>query len=294
MRWSTTRLVLMVASVLVCVSVLNASAAARREVVDQAGRKVQVPEHPSRVLCLCTSVTDTMVRLGAAERLAGIDEYSRVVPGASNLVVLSKGSAISREQVLARRLDLAFVWWYQDDAVRTLEDLHIPTVKIRCGRAEEVPATIRCVGDCLGLSEASNELAQRVSGEVEALRRSAPTNGPRVYVELYGPFKTSGRETFLNDLVELAGARNVAGEATGAVLLSGERLLQSNPEVVLLIKGFGTPDEFSRRGGVSGLSAVKDHRVLMIDRACLVAGAGVADEVANLRRLLSVENQIER
>lgn len=87
-----------------------------REVVDMTGRKVRVPADPARVLSLCTSANDTMVALGEAARLAAIDEYGRVVPGVRRAQVIGKGSAISREAVLALGIDLAFVWWYQDDA----------------------------------------------------------------------------------------------------------------------------------------------------------------------------------
>jgi iron complex transport system substrate-binding protein len=296
MRFGATRFVLVTAAVVgwACAASAGAGSGATRQVEDATGRRVQVPERPKRVLSLCTSVTDTVLRLGAAERLAGIDEYSRVVPGASNLVVLGKGSAISREQVLARGIDLAFVWWFQDDAARTLEELEVPTVMVRCGRVEEVPGTIRFVGQCLGLKEAADKLAASVAGQLEDLRRSAGTNGPRVYVELYSPFKTSGRDSFLNDVVALAGGRNVAGDASGAVLFSGERLLQSDPEVVVLIEGFGTPETFRRRGGLENLSAVKSGRVHVIDRYCLVAGAGVSADVSRLRSLFGLNNEARK
>jgi iron complex transport system substrate-binding protein len=260
-------------------------------VTDAGGQVVSVPAQPQRILSLCTTVTDTLLRLGQKERLAGIDEFSRIVPGATNLPVLGKGSALSREQVLARQVDLAFIWWYQDDAARMLEELRVPVVRIRCGRAEEVPATIQLVGDCLGLADAASELGSSVSARLVRLRQSAGTNGPRVYVELYSPFKTSGRESYLNDLIELAGGRNVAGEAAGPVLFSVERLLQSDPEIVLLIDGFGTPEQFARRGGLENLSAVKTGRVYPIDRYCLVAGAALPEDVTNLRRLFNSHTQ---
>jgi len=154
-----------------------------------------------------------------------------------------------------------------------------------------VPATIRLVGECLGLADAASELARSVSARLVSLRQSAGTNGPRVYVELYSPFKTSGRESYLNDLIELAGGRNVAGEAAGPVLFSGERLLRSDPEVVLLIDGFGTPEQFARRGGLENLSAVKTGRVYPIDRYWLVAGAALPEDVTNLRRLFNAHTQ---
>jgi iron complex transport system substrate-binding protein len=259
-----------------------------RAIKDSTGQTVTVPAHPERVLSLCSSATDTILRLGEGARLAGIDEYSRVVPGATHLPVLGKGSAISREQVLAREIDLAIVWWFQDDVAQLLADLRVPVAKLRCSRADDVPASIRLVGQCLGATNAAHALAQSVA---EKLARLAPTDTRttlRVYLELYSPFKTSGRDSYMNDLIELAGGRNIAADATGPILLSSEQLLAADPQCVVLLAGFGTPEQFARRGGLENLSAVKARRVHILDRYGLVAGAGLPEGVAALRRLLAL------
>ncbi len=141
-----------------------------RPVTDAASRTVRVPARPLRVLSLCTSATDTIVRLGAADRLAAIEEHGRIVPGSGGATVVGKGSAISQEQVLALSIDLAFVWWYQDDAAETLARLSVPIVRMRCRRAEDVPGMVRLVGRCLDLPAA----ADRLAGQVEAALRDAP------------------------------------------------------------------------------------------------------------------------
>jgi iron complex transport system substrate-binding protein len=277
----------------VLASVFFVRVARAGEVADSTGRTVAVPENPRHILSLCTSVTDTLLRLGAGDRLAGIDEYSRVVPGATNLAVLGKGGAISREQVLARNVDLAFVWWFQDDAAQLLADLQVPTVKIRCGRADEVPVTIRLIGRCAGLTDAAGRLADGVAAQLESLRRTSATNGPRVFLELYSPFKTAGRDSYLNDLIELAGGRNVAAAASGSILFSSEQLLAADPQCVILLSGFGTPEQFARRAGLEHLSAVRSNRVYILDRYCLVAGAGLPEGVAALRQLIHSNSTLQ-
>ena len=63
-------------------------ATAVRSVRDATGREVQIPVQPTRVLSLCTTVTDTLARLGLLDRLAGMDEYSKVVPGTERVAIL--------------------------------------------------------------------------------------------------------------------------------------------------------------------------------------------------------------
>ena len=61
-------------------------------------RTVRIPHRPTRILSLCTTATDTLVALGAADRLIAIDEFSRIVPGAERAAVVGKGGAISRKR----------------------------------------------------------------------------------------------------------------------------------------------------------------------------------------------------
>ena len=226
-----------------------------REVVDMTSRTVRIPQRPTRILSLCTSATDAIVTLDAGDRLVAIDEFSRIVPGAERAAVVGKGGAISREKVVELGVDLAFVWWYQDDAAATLEDLGVPAVRIRSVRADELPNEIRLVGQCLGCSEAADRSATRIS-DFLALRKPAKS-GNRVYIEMYGPLKTVGRRTYIGDLLELAGGQNVAGDAAEGVLLSAEKLIEADPDVILCVGQPADAAAFAARPGMDGLRAVR-------------------------------------
>jgi iron complex transport system substrate-binding protein len=273
-----------------------AGRSAGREVVDMTGRTVAVPTEPTHILSLCTSASDAMVALGEASRLAAIEEFGRVVPGVGHAQVIGKGSAISREQVLALGIDLAFVWYYQDDAAAMLEELRVPVVRVRTGRAGEVPAMIRLVGDCLNRQTAAKPLAHRVEEflAAPAARAASGAGKPRVYLELYGPYKTVGRDSYMNDLLELAGADNIAADTAGTVLLSSERLIQADPDVILFAEGFADAEGIAGRPGMAGLKAVREHRVFPIDRRWLVAGPGLPEAVTRIREVLAGAVQNER
>ena len=101
------------------------SAAPGRELTDATGRRVTVPDEPRRMASLCTSATDTLLRLGLGDRLVAIDEYSRVVPGAEALPVMGKGSAISREQVI--EIQSAIDLFIEEAARRVGGGANIPT-----------------------------------------------------------------------------------------------------------------------------------------------------------------------
>lgn len=262
-----------------------------RQITDMTGRKVDIPAGPLRVLSLCTSATDTQIRLGAAESLAAIDEYGRIIPGSQNAKVIGKGSAISREQVVAMRINLAFVWWYQDDAAAMLHDLGVEVVRIRSGRASELPATIRLVGGCLNKEEQAGALAQHVESFLSRATMR-PGNMPRkVFLELYGPYKTAGRETYTDDLLKLVGADNIAAEAKGSVVLSAEKLAQADPDVLLCVGSQAEADALAKRVGMTDLRAVRQGHVAALDRYWLVAGPNLPESVEQIRTTIEKVGQ---
>lgn len=263
-----------------------------REIRDMTGRAAQIPVKPQRILSLCSSATDTLVRIGAAEKIAAIDEYNRIIPGVTKAAVIGKGSAVSQEQILSLDVDLAFIWWYQDDAASLLKELSVPTIRIRNGRAKEVPQMIRLVGKCLNRSIFADNLAADVDEYVRtaAVENASHLKKQRVYLELYGPFKTVGKDTYISDLIKLAGYENIADDVSGSMLISAERLIESDPDVILFVKGFETAKSMAGRSGMAKMTAVRTERIYSIDRYWLVAGAGLPAAVENLHKLLAADS----
>ena len=240
----------------------------------------QAAPRPARVLSLCTTATDVLCAIGAGDQIAAIDEYGRVVPAATNITVIAKGSALAREEVLVRHIDLAFIWWYQDDAATLLEELAVPVVRIRAGRAAELPATVRLIGQRVGRAEPADRLAAELAAFLQS-HTNAPANPPRVYLELYGAYKTVGGDSYLNDLITLAGGTNVAaGIARSSVVFSAEQLIAAKPDVILFVNGFATPETIAARPGLAGTRSVG------LDRQWLVAGSRLPEAVARLRAVI--------
>ena len=246
---------------------------------------------PQRILSLCTTATDVLCAIGAGERLSAIDEYGTAVPEASKVPVIVKGSAISKEEVLARKVDLAFVWWYQDDAAKLLRELRVPVERIRCGRAGELPATVRTIGRRVGREVEANRLADQLTVFLRDCPTTPAPDAPRVYLELYSPSRTMGTESYLNDLIMFAGGINIAGGATrSSVLLSQEELLVANPSVILFVRGFATPEAIARRPRLFALPAVRRGAVVALDRQWLIAGSRLPEAVAHLRAAIHKDN----
>lgn len=266
-----------------------------REATDMTGRRITVPVRPQRILSLCTAATDTLVAIGAGRRIAAVDEYSHAIAGAESAAVIGRAGSLSREQVLARRIDLAFVWWYGDDVAARLTELGVPVVRIRQPRASGVPEMIRIVGECAGEREAGEREASRIAECLAKLAESAPpARRPTVYLELYGASKTVGVDSYMSDLLELAGGKNVVRENRGAMIFSPEALITADPAFIVTVEGFATAAEIAARPGMAGLSAVKAGRIWAIPRRLLVSGPSLPEAVAAIHQILTEKKQTKK
>jgi len=258
-----------------------------RKIKDQTARTVAIPERPQRILSLSSSATDTLVRLGQTHRLCAVDEYNRNVPGIGTAMCISKGSAISREQIQSLKVDMAFIWWFQDDAAHLLDDISVPVVRIRTGRAGELSETIRLVGECINFQNDADHMAQSL---VEWVAKNAPTpatNCPRVYIEFYAPLKTIGKDSYTNDMIEMAGGQNIANAKQGRVLFSVEGLIAADPDIVMVVGDTSALQAAIQRPEMSNLRAVREKRAFAVSPSWLIPGAGLPVAVENFRAIIS-------
>lgn len=257
------------------------------EIEDMTGRTVSIPEDPQRILSLSTTVTDTILRLGEYNRLAGIGLESTYIPGSQLARVLGQGGSIVKRQVVALGIDMAFAWEDDEDSFGVLSDLKVPVVSVSRPRAANVPDIIHFVGKCLGQSEHAEMLSRPT---VEFLKSQAAQPPPEkeisVYLEMGAPYATVGSGTYVDDLLTLAGARNVAADEEGRVRISPEKLREADPDVILFVKEFGDARAFTSRPELGELQAVNKQRIFPIPRYWLVPGPALPKAVESVRNVI--------
>ncbi len=241
----------------------------------------------NRIFSSCAVANDILIRLGAGSQLAAIDEFGRIIDGTTAIPVIGRGEQISAEQLLALRINYAIVWNYQRTLQQQLSRLSIPFQTLEPPRLATYPALVDKLAKLTKTTAAAASLHSELT--VQATTRSSTVKRPKVYLELYSPGKTVSAESYGNDLIELAGGENIGKAAIGNLTLSGEWILQQQPEVILFIDGFSTRKELENRPGFSALPAVRAGRIHAIDRKLLIAGCSPSEAVAFLHQLFYPE-----
>lgn len=230
-------------------------------VIDQLGREVHVPFPPQRIVSLVPSQTELLYDLGLAERVVGItkfcvhpEEWFRNKPRVGgtknvnldavrsllpNLIIANKEE---NEQSQIEALAKEFPVWVSDvnDLTSGLE-------------------MITSIAKMTDTMEKGAALTRTISSEFEAVRPQKKSTV--VYLIWKDPFMAAGSDTFIHDMMQRCGFRNLVG--TGRYPEVSENQLQDlQPELLLLSS---EPYPFKEEHIRSLKVLLPDTEVLLVD-----------------------------
>lgn len=255
-----------------------AAAAFPLTVTDDEGTAVTIPAQPERIVTLTPAATETLFALGVGDRLVGKSEDIFLYPPeAADVPDVEKfdGSAIvvDIEQILAANADLVIAggnFGTPPDAVQKLRDLGVPVVVVYAPSVEGVFTDIELLGAAVGRPDAGAAMAQRMRDEFAAVADAvAGEPRPRVYYEIdatgayYGP----ADESFLAEMISLAGGEPVTTGSPTAYDIPAERLVAADPEIILLADAaYGvTAEDVAARPGFDTMTAVVNGDIRPIE-----------------------------
>lgn len=242
---------------------------------DALGRTVTVPEPPARIVSLTPSVTEILYALGLGDRVIGVSKWSDYPAEAQAKPAVGDALALNYEKLIALEPDLVV-----GDAnlvknfLQKLSELKLRVFAIAPTSLDEVMEAVLQVGAVTGRKTQADKVVQemkkRRDAVVAALKGLPESRKPRVFVEIWNePLMTAGPGSFIDELVKLAGGRNIAFDAGSAwPQFSPELVVARNPEVIVLTQF--NKKEVEKRAAWGDLAALKRGRVHEIDSSPLV------------------------
>lgn len=264
-------------------------------VKDGLGREILIKEAPKRLVALTPSVTENLFALGLGDRVVGVSNYSDFPAAAKDKPVVGDAFQLNYENILLLEPDLII-----GDAqlvknyMNKLEELGLPVLAINPTNLQEVMDSLMLLGKVAGSTDAANQVVgemqekiQYVIGKVKDLPEEAR---PLVFVEVWDePLMTCGPGSFMQELIELAGGKNLAADASDAwIEYSSELVVERDPDIILLTRPYR--DELLARSAWQGIKAVQDGRVIEVDSDPFVRTTPrLADALVELATILHPE-----
>ena len=244
-----------------------------KSVVDQMRRRMTVPDTPKRVVSLAPNITEIIFALGQEDRLKGVTTYSNYPPAALTLPKVGTYIRLDLERIVGLNPDLCI--GVKDGnpkaAVDRLTGLNIPVYAVNPRDIETVAQAVIEIGGLLNAEEKARDLAEQMHARVQRVKSQVAKTAhrPRVFFQIgVSPIVSIGTNTFINELIVLAGGENLAAGSTTYPRFNREQVLALAPEVIIITsmtRGVSFEQIKAEWQRWPKIPAVQNHRIDIVD-----------------------------
>lgn len=243
-------------------------------VTDDEGTAVEITAKPEKIISLTPANTETLFALGAGDRVVATDDGSDYPEEAVALPDVATFSSVDVEKVVALEPDIVIaggLGFTPADAITRLRDLDVPVLVVYAASVDGVYKDIELIGTATGTTEAATALVADMKADIEAISTAVAdqTPKPRVLYEV-GYDATTGAifapadDSFVAEMVTLAGADTITTGDPITYEISLEKLIEKDPQIIVLGTNpfyAPTPAEVAARPGWDALTAVRNGDV---------------------------------
>jgi iron complex transport system substrate-binding protein len=235
---------------------------------DDFGDPVSLGEPPRRIVSLNPATTEILFALGAGSRLVGRSDYDLWPDSARLIPSLGQGIQPNVEVVLGNRPDLVILYASQDNrpAAARLRAAGVGTLALKNDHISDFRRTVELLGAILRDSVRARTVADSVYRTLDRVRTAtAGLTRPTVFWHIWdAPLITIGAGSFMNELVDIAGARNVYADIESpSKAISLEDVARRDPEFILAGPIGARRIEAEARWRI--VRAVREKKVLVVD-----------------------------
>jgi iron complex transport system substrate-binding protein len=221
-------------------------------VTDFRGKEIRLNRPAQRIVCLIESALSGFFMLRAEKSVVGISTniyQGNVYPyyaamdervRQKRLPIPGNWDFVNIESVLALKPDLVIIWSKQTESIAVLEERKIPVYGVFLNKKQDVYEEIRALGKLTGTEKRANEVIRYTQDEVtrftSRVQKIPIDQRPWVYyMWAQGNLETSCGGSTVDDLISLAGGRNVCASIPQEhAVVSLEKVLTWNPEVIVM------------------------------------------------------------
>ncbi len=259
-------------------STATETTSAQKPTKDRSGEEISIPENVEKIVVLAPSITETLMDLGCTDKIIGIDTQTKAYgyEGLSKDLPAFDMMAPDTEQLAALKPDVIFISGMTSvggtDLYGDLKNMGICVISIPSSDSiQGVKDDITFIAACVGKTEEGEQIIANMTEEIDKIAEigKAITDKKKVYFEIAAaPNAYSfGKNTFLNEMIELVGAENVLADQDGWLSVETESVVSKNPDVILTNVNYieDSVNEILSRKGWDGVNAILNKQVYYID-----------------------------
>jgi len=263
---------------------------------DRAGNAITVPENVEKIVSMAPSTTQFLIDLGLGDKIVGIDTNSATyLDKLPSDVAQFDMMAPDNEAIAALEPDIVFTSGMSSvggtSPFQSLIDSGICVADIPSPDSlEGIEEDLKFIGACVGKGAEALAYAKGFTVFMEAIEEAGkeiPADEQKTVLvmmnvpsEEYPTIYTFGSGTYMNEMIEAIGAKNVFADQEGWLAVTVEDAIAANPDVILMDCNWmpDAADQVKALAGWENVTAVQNGDVYQIDEdLCSRPNQHVAD-----------------
>ncbi len=236
----------------------------------------EIQKAPGRIVSLSPNLTEIVFAIGLSDKVVGVSSDSDWPAEANSKPVVGTFWQPNIEVIIAAKPDLVVceTFLQQNEAAQALKRAGLNVLALRVESVDELFAAIRSIGQTAGCTKKAEQLADSLKEQLDQIRKeSSSLQKVRVlWVLQTEPVRVAGVNTFVNEIIELAGGQNaIAPTGDQYPSISTEEIIGCGAEVIIQ-SAMGTQDMTKQQEAAekfwsrfSNLPAVKNKRIYVIN-----------------------------
>jgi iron complex transport system substrate-binding protein len=266
-----------------------------REVADETGRTVRIPQPVHRIVSLAPSLTETVYALGLQDSLVGDTDYCDYPADAQKKTKVGGGINPSLEIIASLHPDIVLVTksFNRLETVNSLASLGISSYATDPHTLDEIISSSKKLSDVLGAPEAGASIEKDMQRRLADLQKRLASLSPKrvLFVVWTQPLISIGKDTFIADALRRAGAVSIVDSDQSWPQVSLEEVAHLQPDFLIFADSHSdsvasSVEVLATLPGWSIVDAVANRRFAVISDAVNRPAPRIISAIEDLARQL--------
>jgi len=243
--------------------------------------KPAIAKNNIKIVSLAPSITSSLYLLGAEDNLVGVTSYcvakdkervgTLLEPSIEKIYSLFPDFVVSTKEGNNPRV------------MEKLQGLKIKTIILGPDyNFSDISGDFYKLASLVDKREKAEEILADVKRKIDSIRaRVEDKKRISVFLQLGdSPLITIGKESFLNEIIEIAGGENIFSDMKlGYLRVNKEEVIKRNPEMIIIVpmeKEKASENEASSWSGFKTVTAVKENKIIVLEKDSFLRPTPVA------------------
>ncbi len=245
-------------------------------ITDALENKIVIEKKPEKIVSLIPSNTEIAFALGLDKEVIGVSDFDNYPEAAMKKEKIG-GQEINLEKIISLKPDIVLAHassaHNSEAGLQQLKDAGITVLVVNDAQNfDQVYDSIEMIGKATGETAKADEIITGMKDKIAEIKEKTKDIEvkKKVLVEVSPApeIYTTGKNTFMNEMITIINAENIAKDQEGWIKIDQEAMIKQNPDVIITTYGdyVDNPvEQVLSRKGWETVNAVKNKQVIDVN-----------------------------